>query len=403
MSFQLRPRCPKRHVLLCIALGWVGTLLGACSTDTLQEPPTARLEQAIRSGAPAPNDQAVYFVEVTSALGTSTCSAVLITPDLLLTAAHCVTGQFQSVDCTTTLVGPQLDVQNFRVSNASNLQIAPSAEFQFTEVEAVQLVSPGQPLCGLDLALIKLSIPVADVPPFPLAALPPSTESINYRAVGYGANHTSGVGALVRRSSGDLASQCLSATSCATREMTGVAGASGKPASSIFAGEFLGAAAACPGDSGGPALAKIDGKESVVGVLSRGFADCSLNVYTLAFSKALAALVRTRAVQQGYEIPIWAETQLASTSPSPSDKKDSALEQAGGPPKMGGQSGTLEPEFYLGDECDDDGCQYSSQRQANSSSFKNGRFTPYLTLLVTLFYCVRRRTHRLHSARCSKR
>lgn len=254
-------------------------------------------------------DSAVFFVEVTTPSGVATCSATLIAPNVLLTAGHCVTGQFGRVDCTTTRLAEALPPENFRVTNEPDLAGSPEPTWTFPPLSEVVVVHPDALLCGNDVALLRLkeSLTREFAAPVAVPQDPPLTNS--YRAVGYGAVHPSGTGERRRRTSGDLEVQCRGPAECEGVELLGAAGAGPLDAPPVLVGEWIGAPSGCPGDSGGPALIETEEGRALVGVLSRGGADCSLNIYTFPQSEDLRQAVRDMiAVDTSnpiYEIPSW--------------------------------------------------------------------------------------------------
>lgn len=321
-----RPRQKKRPPRTCLAPALAALLLVCACSDAdprgqdssarlSSKAPLSQTHQRIVSGAPAPLETAVFFLEVTTPSGVATCSATLVTPDILLTAAHCISAHFGPVDCSETRLSEPLSVDHFRVSNEPDLTGAPTPSWTFPDIEQVRIVHEGELLCGHDVALLKLAAPLAgdvatplDVPQEPLAA--GETTSVIYRAIGYGSVHPSGTGEKVRRESELLAVQCASPDACAALILEGAAGAPNLPAPLIAAGEWLGQSAGCPGDSGGPALIDTDHGPATIGVLSRGHADCSLNIYSLpqsfAFREAVRDMMHIDGTGPSYQIPSWA-------------------------------------------------------------------------------------------------
>lgn len=286
-------------------------------------PALSQTRQAIVSGAPAPLTSSVFFLEVTTPSGVATCTATLITPDLLLTAAHCLSAQFGPVNCAETRLSEALSIDHFRVSNEPDLTGAPTPSWSFPDIEQARIVHEGGLLCGHDIALLKLAAPLSEDDAVPLAVpLGPPFEDLEtnarYLAVGYGSVHPSGTGEKVRRMSEPLEVQCDSRVACADLILEGAAGAPNLPAPEIATGEWLGQAAACAGDSGGPALIDTQGQQEIIGVLSRGHADCSLNIYSFpqsfAFRQAVRDMIQTDGSEPSYELPSWAtETEEPDT------------------------------------------------------------------------------------------
>jgi hypothetical protein len=353
--------------------------------------------QMIVSGAPAPLDSAVFFLEVTTARGVATCSAALITPDILLTAAHCVTGQFGPIDCRTARLSEALSVDHFRVSNEPDLTGAPAPTWNFPEIAEVRIVHSDALLCGHDIALLRLSTPLATEVATPLAVpqepwLDVLPEERTYSALGYGSVHPSGTGEKTRRSASPLEALCTSKDECEAQAVLGAAGAEGLPAPEIAPGEWIGQGAGCPGDSGGPALDTSRQTPGIVGVLSRGHADCSLNIYSFPQSEAFRDAMRNMIQFDGslpiYEIPSWA------TEPDPSEMPEkSPLGGAGGmggapssPPEPSGGS-TSAPRPSVGSWRSDRGCNLGT-----SGSNLSPTPWPVLSLIMIFLWGARRRS-----------
>ena len=144
---------------------WTALILGACSLETA--PSIAHKSAALAEGIEAPADSAVVRIEFEEGPTSVRCSGALITPGVVLTAAHCITGQAVEVDCSKTELSSPLPVDHFRVTAEPNLQGTPDDSWVFWRVSELHLVAdPGDLLCGNDVALLKLSKPVEDIAPF---------------------------------------------------------------------------------------------------------------------------------------------------------------------------------------------------------------------------------------------
>lgn len=362
-----RPESFKRRLAVSLVIfGAAGCHPGAESSTK---------EQRVAQGTPAPKHSAVAFIEVTSAQGTAICSASLVTAQHLLTAAHCVTGQFGDVDCAGSRLGEPLSPESFRVSFLQDLQAAPSDSDTFRKVSRLSLAVPRGSLCGDDLALLTLAEPLTSEAATPLEVAEEIHTDRPYQAIGYGAVHASGTGEGVRRMSSASRVACLGEDECAGLDSLGFAGGPALPLPPVAAREFVGTSLGCPGDSGGPAL--TDERE-ILGVLSRGYDDCSLNIFSTANTPALRSLMRAEAEAAGLETPSWAqekpsEEPLEEPSPQPSGG-------AGGLP-------THFDEAESAPAAHDRGCSHSSRPSTS------GRPSSFWLLSLLPLLALRRRQH----------
>lgn len=244
---------------------------------------------------------AVAAVELERGSSWDLCSGVLIAPDVVLTAGHCATGQSGSIDCKSTKLNDLVPPESLRVSFVADLSGAADPSWEFFEVAEIELLEPpGASLCNGDLALLYLArtVPPEIATPLAVSSTPVSAGEL-LQIAGYGAGHPSGTGQRVRRLATEVELVCKG-PSCAD---VGLAGWGGEPLVAPFTGdhEFITEAGACPGDSGGPALARGE----VVGILSRGYADCTAPVFGMRWD-SVAAAVRVHATAAGTEPPAWA-------------------------------------------------------------------------------------------------
>lgn len=294
----------------------------ACSApDT---PPTRQTTVALAGGTIDPDTTAVFALEVT-APEPALCSAVLVAPNLLLTARHCIASAADSeVVCGESpldrLVEPDAVVLDNVLSYLDTAE--PSAETP--AIARFEVPPDGTDTCGYDLAALVLEDNVATSPLVPRLEPPPSIGE-RYTAVGYGRSTvTEGSRAGVRLRLEDQTVGCLG-SACAI------------PASAT---EFGGDAGVCLGDSGGPAL---DREGRVFGIASRSVEGCEAPIYTSlpAFAAWLEPLLGEAAELGGYERP--------PTDPSePSEPPDPPVEE----PSTTTTSSNEVPAAQLGEACD---------------------------------------------------
>ena len=271
-----------------LVLGSLLLAAGLAGCSSAGEPAATRA--AIAGGAADTSHDAVFLLIARLEHGGGLCTATLIAPNLLLTARHCVSARDdeEEVLCGESDLGQPHPAEVFIATNAPT----PQRDSPFFRAAEVRVPEQGGDTCGYDIALIileqnvpsELSVPA--VPRIDREVAPGEP----YTAVGYGVNENGEpTGARMRREG--LSVVCEPGTCGAGVEST----------------EFLGDTGICSGDSGGPAL-DADGK--VVGVVSRGGADCSTPIYgtVTAWRQLLTTTAADAARFGGYEAPFWVTT-----------------------------------------------------------------------------------------------
>jgi Trypsin len=290
--------------------------------------PTAYSESAIQDGmTDVTHLFAVGVVQVTQEL--AFCSGVLLAPNLVATARHCVaqTPQ-QQIDCSTTVFGAVYPVADLLVTTANVL--SPQADF----AHVVQVVVPSGAdqthVCGNDIALMILDRNI-ELPQYVEPTInPPMTDHSVYAttvtAIGYGIStplDEAGVTAGTRRIKENIPLYCI------PNDATFANCFSDPMASQVLSSdEFVsGDASTCEGDSGSGAYDQPSfdrGQWVAFGVLSRGAVSqdgktCVQPVYSRfdAWGPLLIQAATEAATMGGYSAPVWAGgSGPATTTPT---------------------------------------------------------------------------------------
>lgn len=198
-------------------------------------------------GSPAGDDDYPWAVHLSMG-----CGGSLITDQVVLTAAHCVSGTGANDDITVTHGGTDLDDPDLR-------------EYRSTYVHQSQTYAEDG---RGDWALVKLAEPVADAVTIPLAEAADLDEGPRFQVLGWGDTEEG-----AQQGSNQLLHATVSYIdddTCATAE--GPAYDDFDPAGELCAGDWEeGGTDTCQGDSGGPMVARDAAGEWVqVGVVSYG-------------------------------------------------------------------------------------------------------------------------------------
>jgi secreted trypsin-like serine protease len=234
--------------LASIALAGCSAAPGASeSYDVANDDTVAAEESAIIGGVETAGDPAIVAIAATrpGQEGSSLCTGTVISPTVVLTAAHCVDPAVIGGDDATFVV---LTDPNLTDGVAADGRLAVKEVHWDPQFNSRNLPN------GHDIAVVILAEPTTITPiPWNSAPLPASLRNTQVRIVGYGlSNGFNQTGAGVKRT----ASTRLSSFNDKL----------------VTHGDNR--ARICQGDSGGPVLARINGVETVIGVNSYGFIFC---------------------------------------------------------------------------------------------------------------------------------
>jgi V8-like Glu-specific endopeptidase len=198
----------------------------------------------------------VVVLVFNTANATSLCTGTLITPNWILTAAHCVDPtvlKLASQDAVTAAA--EVHFHTLDVMQSPGTVVAARATFMDSKFDPNNLGSH-------DLGLVELAQEVDDVTPSPINLLPASAPvGVKVTTVGYGsqaANATAGQ---------ELQLQDRPTVSCPSLNI-------GSDANLLCFSDTDGTNT-CQGDSGGPSFAMIKNTLTVVGVTSFGDVNCA--------------------------------------------------------------------------------------------------------------------------------
>ncbi len=306
----------------------VGALVAACAVSCGSPGPSGELVETSSSPIQGGSTDsthlfAVGVVQLAQAQQNMVafCTGVLLAPNLVATARHCV-AQLTSttIDCTNSTFGALYPANQVFVTTDTNITM--NSNFASVSSVIVPTGSDQTSVCGNDIALMILSNNI-EIPKYVEPVITPPMTSTQYQpevtAIGYGIDtptDTTGMTAGTRRIRENVKLTCIpndtAFTDCfsdpSARQV-------------LTANEFVSGDSTCEGDSGSGAFEQSNfdtGNWVAFGVLSRGGvstdgATCEQPIYTrfdawgsLIVGAAQQAAKQATAQKASYPLPTWA-------------------------------------------------------------------------------------------------
>lgn len=228
-----------QQLTLALSLCAAGTLaIGCGAAPDEEEDDTSATDSAIIGGATDASDPSIVaiFAHAANSSSGSLCTGTVISSRSVLTAAHCV-------DPRVVGANNVFEVYTGTTLNGSSQRLAVSATAFDSAFDPAKLNN------GHDIAVVTLAKATTLTPiPVNKTALSSANVGASVRIVGYGASTHTNTGAGTKRTA------------------TTTIGAVGSTLLQIGSAQQT-----CHGDSGGPALMKIGGVETIIGVTSYGY------------------------------------------------------------------------------------------------------------------------------------
>jgi MYXO-CTERM domain-containing protein len=260
------------------------------------------------------------------------CSGVLLAPNLVATARHCVAELTSTtIDCTSSTFGPLYPASMVYVTTDTNITM--NSPFASVSSVVVPTGADQTAVCGNDIALLILANNI-ELPQYVEPVISPPMTSPQYEpevtAIGYGIDtptDTTGMTAGTRRIKENVELTCIP-------NDTSFADCFSDPTARqvLTASEFVSGDSTCEGDSGSGAFEQSNfdqGKWVAFGVLSRGGVStdgqtCEQPIYTrfdawgsLIVGAAQQAAMQATAQKASYALPAWAGGIAAQSDGGP--------------------------------------------------------------------------------------
>jgi MYXO-CTERM domain-containing protein len=306
-----------RRLKLCVPVVVALGAASACGSAPPSPEATAQTSSAIQGGTSDTSDNFTVAIAVTLSGGQAAlCSGILLAPNLVATARHCVS-QLSSdqVNCSTSMFGAVYAPSQFVVSNSASLLTLPTRDYVSKII--YPMGTDQTSVCGNDIALLILTQSIQLSQYVTPAIAPPLTDhqtwATTMTAIGYGIDtptDQAGMSAGVRRIRQNIALSCIpddpSFSNCYTDTNKQL----------FAADEFEAGDGTCEGDSGSGAFDQTQfnqGNWVSFGVLSRGGVStdgmtCTGSIYSRfdAWSQLLVDAANEAATKGGYDPPSWA-------------------------------------------------------------------------------------------------
>lgn len=306
----------------------------------VEEQQWAQRSDAIYGGTP--DATSTFAVLVTSS--NSTCTGTVLTPNLILTARHCLTNDIGISGCQLGKSFPPLgSLGSFAI------QIGAEYSSDAKRYKPSRFVVPedSNGTCGADIALIVLrdALPEDQAQRITPRLDEPVRPSTSFHALGYGVDPVAQDTKERRKRADDLTVLCTSVEECEALDPQQLTGELSYANILHPTRELSTTAPVCGGDSGGPA---VDAQGRVIGVAVRG--QCLEgqigSIYTKLdpYADWIREVAREAATAGEYPAPDWARD----------DDDDGVLDVQDNCPTEPNEDQANTDGDLLGDACDED-------------------------------------------------